>query len=102
MTVKEWYDLLSQIGCIVCLKHHFTSSPPEMHHILRSGRKIDDLHTIPLCYSHHRSEINIKLFVSRHPWKKEFERRYGTELELLEETRRIVKEHLVTSGQTVS
>jgi hypothetical protein len=30
--------------------------------------------------------------VSRHPWKKEFEKRYGTELELLEQVKTLVQE----------
>jgi len=32
------------------------------------------------------------LWVSRHPWKKEFEKRYGTEQELLDQVKEILDE----------
>jgi hypothetical protein len=53
-----------------------------MHHILKAGRRVDDFHTIPLCFIHHRSGENTPDYVSRHPWRKEFEKRYGSELDL--------------------
>jgi len=62
-----------------------------MHHILRNGKRVDDLHTIPLCPIHHRLGVNDKVAVSRHPWKKEFEKRYGTEWELFEQTKQRVE-----------
>lgn len=62
-----------------------------MHHILRNGKRVDDLHTIPLCPIHHRLGANDKVAVSRHPWKKEFEKRYGTEWELFEQTKQRVE-----------
>jgi len=36
---------------------------------------------------HHRSGHNTEEYVSRHPWKTEFERRYGTEMELYQQTK---------------
>jgi hypothetical protein len=62
-----------------------------MHHILKNGKRVDDLHTIPLCPIHHRLGVNDKVAVSRHPWKKEFEKRYGTEWELFEQTKQRVE-----------
>jgi len=50
---------------------------------------VDDLHTIPLCPNHHRLGVNSPEYVSRHPWKKEFERRYGTEWELFEKVKKL-------------
>jgi hypothetical protein len=35
---------------------------------------------------------NNQLLVSRHPWKKEFEKRYGTEWELLEQVQKLAQE----------
>lgn len=89
---KEWFFHLQDIGCIVCLNDLGVRSDPDIHHILHAGRRIDDFHTIPLCPSHHRGGIKTDIAVSRHPWKKEFEARYGTEMELLEQVKTLVQE----------
>lgn len=88
---QRWFQCLQEMGCIVCLREWDIRSDPDIHHIIRNNRRIDDFHTIPLCPSHHRHGINNQIAVSRHPWKKEFERRYGTEWELYEDTKRRVK-----------
>ena len=64
--------------------------PCEVHHLLRNGKRIDDLHTIGLCPSHHRQGLNHPHFVSRHPWRREFEKRYGSEMEMLEITKKLI------------
>ena len=87
---QKWFQALQDMGCIVCLNNLDVRSDPDIHHILHAGRRIDDFHTIPLCPSHHRSGIKNDIAVSRHPWKKEFEKRYGTETELLEQVRKMV------------
>jgi hypothetical protein len=78
---------VAALGCIVCKNTGHGFTPAEVHHVLRGGRQIDDFHTIPLCYTHHRANMKRADCVSRHPWKREFERRYGSELKLLEQTR---------------
>jgi hypothetical protein len=78
---------IASLGCIVCRLFDKGKTPADAHHILRGGRQIDDFHTIPLCFPHHRAGLNNDEFVSRHPWHREFERRYGTEDELLAHTR---------------
>ena len=92
--VDEWFSLLHEMGCIVCLNEHGVISPPDIHHIHKNTRRVDDLHTIPLCPTHHRVGVNSATAVSRHPWKKEFERRYGTEWELYEDVKRKAEEIL--------
>jgi hypothetical protein len=89
---KEWFLLLQDMGCICCLNTMGVKSDPDIHHILHAGKRIDDFHTIPLCPSHHRLGVNNEIVVSRHPWKKEFEKRYGTEMELLEQVRKLADE----------
>jgi len=81
---KKWLQHLVDIGCIVCRLNDIYS-PPDIHHILRSGKKQTDLETIPLCFIHHRSGLNNEVAVSRHPHKREFEKRYGTENELFKQ-----------------
>lgn len=83
---KRHMELVASLGCIVCRKTGQGPTPAEIHHILRNGRRIDHRHTLGLCEIHHRGGMNTEEIVSRHPWKKEFEKRYGTESELLELT----------------
>ena len=79
---RAWMDAISQLPCCVC-----GSGPVHVHHILSGGRRIGHLSTIPLCFNCHASGRNDEQVVSRHPWKREFEKRYGTEQQLLERVR---------------
>jgi len=91
MGKSRWYLALQDMGCIVCLNTEGIRSEPDMHHISKGTGRIDDFHTIPLCPIHHRLGVNNHLAVSRHPWKKEFEKRYGTEWELFKQVKDIVE-----------
>lgn len=79
---QRWMNWIVDHGCVVC------RSPALVHHLLSGGRRVGHLDTIPLCYLHHQSGRNDKQVVSRHPWRKQFEQRYGTEQELLNNLRR--------------
>lgn len=88
---KKWLGDICQIGCIVCRLHLGVSSPAEPHHmLLKSGRRMGHLFTLPLCPAHHRGHRNDEICVSRHPYRTAFEKRYGTEAALLERTRELV------------
>ena len=52
-----------------------------------------------LCPSHHRGGRNDAEIVSRHPWRRAFEKAYGTEMELLEKTRELVQRREVVSSR---
>ena len=58
--------------------------------MLRGGRRIDHLHTLPLCSPGHHRYGDGEIKISRHPWKSQFETAYGTEAELLKKTRLLV------------
>lgn len=58
--------------------------------LLKSGRRMGHLFTLPLCPAHHRGHRNDLQCVSRHPYRAAFERRYGTEAELLQKTQDLV------------
>ena len=88
---KEWMDKISQLGCIVCLKHEDVYSPAEVHHISGKTKPGAHLLTLPLCFNHHREGSFNFLWVSRHPWKTEFEKRYGKEEELLKEVKELIR-----------
>ena len=83
---------VSELPCVACLQMGFTNYGVDVHHILRNGRRIDHYHTLPLCPDHHRGGMNDSLCVSRHPWKREFIARYGTEERLLEITQEMLDE----------
>lgn len=87
---QKWFMALQDIGCIVCFNEFGCCTPADIHHIIRNGQRVDDFHTIPLCPAHHRHGLNNEQVVSRHPWKKEFERRYGSEEDLLKQVQDMV------------
>jgi len=83
---KDLQDRIRRLGCIVCLGQG-VHSECDLHHLLRGSRRINEDSVIGLCPMHHRSGLNTQEVVSRHPWRREFEARYGTEDELLQKTR---------------
>lgn len=82
---RRWMDRVQALGCICCAKDGRGKIDAEIHHVLKNGRRLGHMYVLPLCMMHHRGGVNNDAYVSRHPWKKEFERRYGTEAELLQE-----------------
>lgn len=87
-TVEEaaWMSWIVSIGCIACRLDGHAPRPTAVHHLLSGGRRIGHLFTLPLCDTmqggHHQNGAALGL-ISRHPYKAQFERRYGTEMELL-------------------
>lgn len=83
---QKWMDAIVRYGCIACVLDGQQPRPTAVHHILRGGRRIGHLFSLPLCDTpqggHHQNGASIGL-VSRHPYKARFEAKYGTELELL-------------------
>jgi len=85
------FDQLTQMGCIVCtLQGVWTEC--EIHHIDGSRNQEAHTKTIGLCYRHHREGSCKPEWVSRHPYKNTFQKRYGTEEELLELTNKAIDE----------
>jgi len=85
-------DRVSQIGCIVCKNQNKFFNPSEIHHTQGKTKLNAHYKVLPLCYEHHREGVMNGIWVSRHPWKKEFEKRYGTELNLLQQVKGILDE----------
>ncbi|MGI9142080.1 MAG: Ref family recombination enhancement nuclease [Fluviibacter sp.] len=89
---KEHYDKLSQLGCIVCLNGGYGFSPCHIHHIRHGagmGQKSNWNDAIPLCPNHHQHG---GYGVALHAGIKEFEKRYGTETELLEQVKKLLND----------
>ncbi len=84
-------DRVRALGCIVCRLHLNESTPAAIHHV--DGKTKPDAHfkTLGLCFYHHQGGANTSLYVSRHPYKAEFEKRYGTEKYLLEKTKNLLE-----------
>ena len=87
---RAWMDAITALGCIACLIEGRERVPGAVHHILRGGHRIGHLHTICLCDPGHHQNGQPMGLISRHPWKAQFEARYGTEAELLDLTKKIV------------
>ena len=86
---KEWMSKVQALDCLIC------SSPANIHHIRPKGtgigRRSSHYETIPLCHFHHQGQFSI------HNNKKAFEKKYGTEKELLE----IVKRRLSGNSEEI-
>jgi hypothetical protein len=91
-TEARWMAAIVDYGCVACRMDGllvrgadgvYEAQRPAVHHILRGGRRIGHLFTLPLCDpGHHQNGAELGL-ISRHPYKARFEARYGTEFELL-------------------
>jgi hypothetical protein len=75
---------VAQIGCIVC------GQPANVHHIRAGqgmGQRASHFDTIPLCHHHHQGAEGIHTLGTR-TWQE----KYGSERELLEKTKLILRE----------
>lgn len=80
---RAWMAWISAHGCLACRIDGNGHVHPEVHHMLRGGRRIGHLFTLPLCPGHHQDGKGRPGLIARHPWRARFEDRYGTEAELL-------------------
>lgn len=77
---------VAALGCVVCRNMGYGDSPAEIHHIKAEqgmGQRAAHYLAIPLCPPHHRIG---GIGVAYHAHPKEFERKYGSELDLLAQT----------------
>ena len=81
---KDHMQKVAALGCIICELYLDTSTPAMLHHVEGRTKKGCHIKVLPLCFEHHQGGNRCDKYVSRHPYKAEFERRYGTEAELLE------------------
>lgn len=85
---REHMGVVAGLCCVVCRNLRLGDSPAEVHHVrylAGGGQRSGNLDTIPLCPLHHRLG---GWGVAYHAGPEEFERRYGTEEALLEQTKR--------------
>ncbi|MHB0806028.1 Ref family recombination enhancement nuclease [Stutzerimonas nitrititolerans] len=81
---------VAALGCIVCRNLGYGESPAACHHI-RAGQgmsqRASHFEVIPLCGAHHQTGGH---GVAIHAGQKTWEAKYGTELELLAQVRRLL------------
>lgn len=85
---REHMGIVAGSFCIVCRNEGLGESPAELHHprfLAGGGQRSSHMGVIALCPLHHRLGGH---GVAYHAGPEEWERRYGTEAELLEQTRR--------------
>lgn len=89
---EEWENRVRARGCIVSSNLGYEDTPAQIHHIKgrtyleKGGPKGLGLWLIlPLSYHFHQSGVKNDKICSLHPFKKEFERRYGTQMELFDQ-----------------
>ena len=83
--IKRRREALVALGCCVCRREFGVVTPPAIHHLRGhpwsgTGHKADERHTIGLCPPHHQTG---GYGVAYHDGAEEWERRYGTQAELL-------------------
>lgn len=86
---RRHLDLVAALGCLPCRMDGNPGTPPELHHPragVGMGRRSSHSSVIPLCSHHHRG-TNHPATPSIHLDKHRFIAIYGTETELLEQTR---------------
>lgn len=87
---SEHMGRVADLGCLPCLNNGMPGTPAECHHIrhqIGAGRRSSHFQTIPLCPEHHRLGA---YGVAIHAGKRAWEKIYGTELQLLEQTRQLL------------
>jgi len=82
---KELWSKIAEHGCIACKKDGYYNPVISIHHI--DGRTKTGAHrkVLSLCAGHHQDRTGIPGLVAVHPWKKQFEQRYGNQYDLLAE-----------------
>lgn len=79
---KRHLNAVASLGCIIC-----GNPTVQIHHVRRFGETRKHSNATPLCWLHHQGPEGI-----HHLGKREWERRYMSQDELLAETRRRLEE----------
>lgn len=90
---KRFHDALCRhVGCIACrIEHDIVNTHVSVHHI-NGRKKAAHWLVLPLCGPHHQGD-GTQDIVSVHPWKARFEERFGSQLDLLEQCKTLLREY---------
>lgn len=101
---KRWHDLLvGVVGCIACrVEHGVLNDFCSIHHVDGRTKLHAHWYVLPLCAGHHQHGTGPDSFpgVAVHPFKAQFEARYGRQADLVGQCARIVAEagHDIPAG----
>lgn len=86
---KRYMDAVGGLGCLVCYNDGIYT-PGTVHHC--DGKTMPGAHfkIFNLCGLHHQGGRDCAEYTARHPFKAAFQRRYGSEESLMEQTRKLV------------
>ena len=89
---KRFHNQIAELGCIACMKDGQHNMLVSIHHI--DGRTKPNAHwlVLPLCSGHHQDGTGVRGLIAVHPWKRRFEQKYGSQIDLLEECKRLISE----------
>lgn len=93
---KELWNAIAGLGCIACIKDGRFNPYVSIHHC--DGRTKPGAHkkVLALCAGHHQDGTGAIDLIAVHPYKARFEAKYGTQEELMEETKQLlIKKGLV-------
>lgn len=85
---KRHMSRVAELGCVVCRNLGHGPTPAELHHPrtgVGKGQRSSNMDVLPICPFHHRLGGHGEAF---HSGQKTWQAKYGTEAELLEQTRR--------------
>ena len=94
---KELWNAIAELGCIACRKDGRFNPYVSIHHC--DGRTKPGAHkkVLALCAGHHQDGSGAIDLIAVHPYKARFEAKYGTQEELMEETKNLlIKKGLIT------
>lgn len=92
---SEHLNKVQEIGCIACIVMGHHGTPAEIHHLRKgvgAGQRSNHYRAIPLCPYHHRTGGHGNAI---HAGQKTFEKKFGTEEELLEKTEKALNGEFV-------
>jgi hypothetical protein len=78
-----WSRLATEVGCIACRLDGQMNPLVSIHHIAGRTQSGAHMKVLPLCAGHHQDGTGAAGLIAVHPWKKRFEQRYGSQMDLL-------------------
>lgn len=87
----DFHHSMAGLGCIACRKDGRENPWVSIHHI--DGRTKPDAHweVLALCAEHHQqNDMDPLKRIAVHPYKARFERKYGSQYELLAEAKALL------------
>lgn len=84
------HDRIASLGCIACRLDGIHTPLVSLHHVDGRTKPGCEMKVLPLCFLHHQGGDGVE-FVSVHPWKTRFIKRYGTQESLLEKCNKLLE-----------